>query len=110
MSFYQKKWEEKNSDKLKKSRKKSYDKHRQKRIDLSKRLNQTKEVKEYRKKYSQKSIKILSDEYIKKVLIGKRNLNCKDISPELIEAKRALLMIKRLIKKQKDISINDNIN
>ena len=89
-----------NADRVKEIRKKSYDKHRDKRIALSKKINQREHVKKYRTEYTKKGIERASDEYIKKVLIGKSNIKIQDLSPELIEAKRALILMKRLLKLQ----------
>lgn len=102
----QREWVKNNPDNCKITRKRSYIKNRQKRIDLSIRLNKTPTAKARKKEYVKKERSELKGSYIKKILIGKRNISSSSITKELIDTKRALLSIKRIIKDEKNATQN----
>ncbi len=51
-----------------------------------------------------KNKKELSDNYVKRLFIQRTSLTASDIPPELIEIKRQQLILKRLLKQQKELT------
>ena len=74
---------------------KSYYKHQEKRCALSRRLNKTPHAKEYRKNYTVRMRVEAKPEYIKKIIKGRYDIDYKTIPKDLIEAKQAILKLKR---------------
>lgn len=54
--------------------------------------------KERNRRQDQKAAENLTDRYVKKRLVRRTNLTTADLTPELIEAQRALLILKRSLK------------
>ena len=100
---YQRKYREQNRDKRLEENRKYYEQNRDKRLEYSKKYHEQNQdyFLEHSKKYSRKCRINLVDNYIKKILSQKFGIKFQDITPELIEQKRAIIQLKRLIKQLK---------
>ena len=102
---YKKAWLKENVDKRIKAQRKSYAKHREKRIALSLKIGKLPHARAKKSEMHKRNREELGNDYIKKVLIGKRKIPRSAITPELVEAHRAILTIKR---KLREINKDEN--
>ena len=98
---YQKEWSYTHRDARIKAQRKSYAKHREKRIALSTKINKRPHARAKKAELQKRNREELGNDYIKKVFIGKRKISRAAITPELIETHRAILTIKRKLRKDR---------
>lgn len=100
---YDKQWKKMNAIKNREYIDKSLIKNREENL-LRKRLyNKTDKARKWKKDCIKKNVTELRNEYVKKLLLKNSNLSRGDITMELIEAKRALIKLKRLLKEKQKI-------
>jgi hypothetical protein len=95
---YDKKWKKENKDKNKEYQRKSLLKNREKNLIIKRLYNKTENARKWKKESRKKNIDLLRDEYLKELIVNNSGIDRDTITPELIEAKRAILKLKRLLK------------